>query len=342
MKITYQYLINKKEYSFLKENKYLNNRLLFLCVYGSHALGTNVESSDLDIRGVFLDDIAMLSRVDRFEQFEDENTDTVIYSLSKFIKLSMSCNPNIIDLYFLDDEDYLFISPLGKRLLDNRLLFLSKKAIFTFGGYANMQLNRLENALARNEDISSQKDTLEHINRTVSNVIMNWKQEHRGNYIVNNYVKDDEEILFDINATEMDFASIKNLSDQLHNVFRTYEKKTIGKNKRKDDAHLNKHMMHLIRLYFEINELLETNHYFKVKRNREELQILKDIRSGKYRDENGKIKKEFFDMLNQLDNKLNRLKETTTLPDECDKDAIDKLAVSLFEEGLKLNENKNS
>ena len=179
MKITYQYLINKKEYSFLKENKYLNDRLLFLCVYGSHALGTNVESSDLDIRGVFLDDIAMLSGVDRFEQFEDENTDTVIYSLSKFIKLSMSCNPNIIDLYFLDDEDYLFISPLGKRLLDNRALFLSKKAIFTFGGYANMQLNRLENALARNEDISSQKDTLEHINRTVSNVIMNWKQDRK-------------------------------------------------------------------------------------------------------------------------------------------------------------------
>ena len=43
-------------YSFLKENEHLGNRIILLGLGGSHAYGTNVENSDLDIRGCALRD----------------------------------------------------------------------------------------------------------------------------------------------------------------------------------------------------------------------------------------------------------------------------------------------
>ena len=39
----------------------------------------------------------------------------------------------------------IYVSPLGKVLLDNRYLFLTKRAAYSFGGYADSQLRRLKN-----------------------------------------------------------------------------------------------------------------------------------------------------------------------------------------------------
>jgi hypothetical protein len=38
---------------------------------------------------------------------------------------------------------------IGKEMIANRKLFLSQRAVASFGGYANQQLRRLENAIAR-------------------------------------------------------------------------------------------------------------------------------------------------------------------------------------------------
>ena len=43
------------EYKFLIENSHLGNNLVLLTLGGSHAYGTSVEGSDLDIRGCTLD-----------------------------------------------------------------------------------------------------------------------------------------------------------------------------------------------------------------------------------------------------------------------------------------------
>lgn len=40
------------EYNFLRENEHLGKHMMFVTVGGSHAYGTNIEGSDLDIRGV--------------------------------------------------------------------------------------------------------------------------------------------------------------------------------------------------------------------------------------------------------------------------------------------------
>lgn len=83
-------------YDFLDNFK---DNLLFLVLSGSYAYGTNVEQSDLDIRGVAFEkdfNKVLLGKV--FEQVIDRKTDTVIYEIGKFLKLLTACNPNTVEL----------------------------------------------------------------------------------------------------------------------------------------------------------------------------------------------------------------------------------------------------
>lgn len=44
-------ILQREEYDFLRTIKHLGDNILFLTVGGSHAYGTNIEGSDVDIRG---------------------------------------------------------------------------------------------------------------------------------------------------------------------------------------------------------------------------------------------------------------------------------------------------
>ena len=44
--------VASKEYNFLRENEHLGKNIILLGLGGSHAYGTNTESSDLDVRGI--------------------------------------------------------------------------------------------------------------------------------------------------------------------------------------------------------------------------------------------------------------------------------------------------
>ena len=46
---------------------------------GSHAYGTNNEKSDIDFRGITLQLTSDLIGLTSFEQYEDSDTDTVLY-----------------------------------------------------------------------------------------------------------------------------------------------------------------------------------------------------------------------------------------------------------------------
>jgi hypothetical protein len=94
------------------------------------------------------------------------------------------------------------------------------------------------------------------------------------------------------------------------NVLGTYGK-LASRNKKKDAAHLNKHAMHLIRLYLMCLDILEKE---KVVTYREERDFLLEIRNGKYMNEDGTYRSEFFDMVNDLEKRLQYAKENTSLP----------------------------
>ena len=78
-----------------------------------------------------------------------ESGDTVIYGFNKMVRLLLECNPNACEMLGMEEGQYLIVSPLGRELLAHHNIFLSKKAIRSFGGYAQAQLRRLQNAIAR-------------------------------------------------------------------------------------------------------------------------------------------------------------------------------------------------
>ena len=141
--------IKKEKYIFLKENKHLGSNIILLTLGGSRAYGTNNESSDWDWRGCALNTKMQILTNENFEQFINEQTDTTIYSFNKLISLLVNVNPNTIEMLGCLPEHYLYLSPVGQELLDHAHMFLSKKAVYSFGGYANQQLRRLDNKAVR-------------------------------------------------------------------------------------------------------------------------------------------------------------------------------------------------
>lgn len=89
-----------------------------------------------------------------------EATDYEVHSLKKFMALAKNCNPTIIEMLFVEKRFITKNSKYVEILRENRHLFLSKRSIKTFGGYAMQQLVRIKHALYSQtpEGIEKQKE----------------------------------------------------------------------------------------------------------------------------------------------------------------------------------------
>lgn len=141
MKIRYK---NEEIYVDHESNKWIEGHTIYRCLGGSHAYGLNTETSDMDIRGICIPPKEFYFGLQGFEQQVLEKVDCTIFGLKKFVKLARDCNPNIIELLFLKPESILYKDKYADELLKHRELFVSEKAIYTFSGYANSQLNRIK------------------------------------------------------------------------------------------------------------------------------------------------------------------------------------------------------
>lgn len=319
-------VIRSPEYDFLKTNERLGDRIMLLGPGGSYAYGTNREDSDIDIRGVTLQKPSDLIGLTRFEQYEDEKTDTVIYGFNKMIKLLLECNPNTCEILGLKEEQYLICSNLGRELLQNSGLFLSKRAIKSFGGYAGAQLRRLQNAAAR--DSMEQSERERHILKSVQNAMddFNCRYGKKEKGSVRLYIDQAEtqgletEIFVDANYRHMPLRDYSQLFGTLRSVVTDYEK--IGKrNRKKDDNHLNKHAMHLIRLFLMAIDILEKRQ-IRTWRG-ENLPLLLKIRNGGFMQSNGTFAPEFYELLEEYERKLEEAAKATKLPDHPDQKRVE-------------------
>ena len=132
MIINFEELKQKPSYSFLVTNEHLKNNIILLTLGGSHAYGTNTPDSDIDIRGCALNKKEEILTNINFENFVNEETDTVIYGFNKLISLLTNVNPNTIEMLGCKPEHYIYLHPIGKELIDHAHMFLSQKAVYSF------------------------------------------------------------------------------------------------------------------------------------------------------------------------------------------------------------------
>lgn len=125
--------------------EWLPSNTILLVKHGSHAYGLNTPESDLDVKGVAIPPREyFFGFLKKFEQAEFKPPDTTIFDIRKFFQLAADCNPNIIEVLWVDDSDVIYENGFGAWLRDIRKRFLSQKAKYTFSGYAIAQLKRIK------------------------------------------------------------------------------------------------------------------------------------------------------------------------------------------------------
>jgi uncharacterized protein len=147
-----------------------NAAAIFVTLSGSHAHGTARPGSDVDLRGVCVAPLALrLSYRDGFEQHEAPlegplwsrvrdalrehptasptmaaKVESVLFDLTKLVKLCANANPNALEILFSDERDWLLSTPIWRRLYAERHRFLSAKVEQTYLRYALSQLKRIK------------------------------------------------------------------------------------------------------------------------------------------------------------------------------------------------------
>ena len=355
------------DYDFLRTHENLGDNIILMGLGGSYAYGTYNDGSDIDVRGIATNRVRDILCYRDFEQVVDITTDTTIYSLDKMMKLLANCNPNTIELLGLDEDQYLKITPEGQLLLDNKKLFLSKLAVNTFGGYADAQLRRLENKSARKSMERQEEHILRSIENSYVHFAQKFlglfasdgsnglEPRSEGSSLVSRAVSGEKsaslitdstgensirlhigpssrpemvsEIYMDVVLNNYPLRDYADLWGEMNNIVKSYGK--IGKRNEKAASHnkLGKHMMHLVRLYLMCFDILERG---EIVTNRvAEHDMLMEIRNGKYLDSEEMPTPEFYELLAELEKKLEYDKNNNDLPDKPDEKKIRELEAEI-------------
>lgn len=304
-------------------------RTILYVRHGSHAYGLNVQSSDEDYKGVCIPPKEyMLGFMKKFEQSEmmaskGGGVDSVVYALNKFVRLAVDCNPTIVEVLFVDDEHIVKRDIFGDRLRSIRNMFISKKARFTFSGYAYQQLKRIKTHRKWLLDPPKQPPT-----RTAFGLSeeMKLSQSELGAF---DAMSDTDVMpalssdIVSLYAREKQYANIKSQWDQYVNW-----KKARNPARAELEERFGcdtKHAMHLCRLMRMCKEILSFGTVIVKRPDRDELLA---IRSGEWSYER------IVEHAERLDDECKSLYETSSLKRCCDVEAIDGIVVELTEKYL--------
>lgn len=124
----------------------MRDNLLVKHYAGSRAYGTALPTSDTDFRGIFVaDPINIRTPFYTVKEVDDKTEeDTKLYELWQFMKLTVDCNPNVIETLWVDESSITATSPGYELLRAHRHDLLSSKIAFTTSGYALSQLKRIK------------------------------------------------------------------------------------------------------------------------------------------------------------------------------------------------------
>ena len=216
-------------------------------------------------------------------------------------------------------------------------MFLSKRAAMTFGGYAKAQLDRIENAMAR--DRYDQEMVERHMMNSILGMIesMNtkYKELPEGGLELEIIDSDkpelNKEIVVNCNLHRYPLRDFKGIWSDMQNVVKDYGKLD-NRNRKKDDNHMNKHAMHLVRAMLMGLDILNKEEILPYRED--DLDMLNFIRNGGYMDEEGRFVDGFYDLVNMLYKRFEDAKSKTKLPAKPDYHAVEDWVVGVYKKYL--------
>jgi len=116
--------------------------IIFEGIVGSQSYGIATEFSDMDVKGVFVQDENSILGLGYVEQVSDAKNDQTFYEIRRFLQLIGQNNPNILELLNLPEDCIIHKDPIFDLILENREKFITKNCRNSFGGYAVEQIRK--------------------------------------------------------------------------------------------------------------------------------------------------------------------------------------------------------
>jgi len=124
-------------------------KTIYEILYGSRCYGTATLDADIDIRGIMLPTIEESLSMEELKdiRYKKNNKgkikDVVMYPIQKFFKLAIKSNPSVFEWLFVSEKDIRIMDSYGKKIRDNRSIFLSKEIYPRFKGFAYNEFSSL-------------------------------------------------------------------------------------------------------------------------------------------------------------------------------------------------------
>ena len=169
----------KEELFKFIEEKSPSAKPLFLVIRGSRAYGTNIETSDTDYAGVFIQSKEDIFGFNYKEQINDDKNDTVIYEIKRFLDLLSSNNPTVLELLNTPEDCIIYKDPIFDLVLENRDKFITKVCAKSFGGYGKMQIQKSKGQNKKQnweKDKVTRKDVLDFVYVLEGSKSIPWKK----------------------------------------------------------------------------------------------------------------------------------------------------------------------
>lgn len=334
----------------------IDRQIIFESRVGSHLYGTNRPDSDEDFQGVFMpskkdllgiENCSIEWNLDKKISTTVQNTkgdvDRKFYSLKRFFHLAAEGQPGQLELLFAPQSMIVYEARVWDEIKSNIDLFLCKKSIAPFIGFALAQAHR---AVVKGENLNlirrivqwyndeiplSAKTSGVKIEDMLKHVVMGHNNEGVGNLA--------SDIELKIVTNKEGFTTVE-LCGRNYDVgvklktFVSNLKELEGKfGKRSQAAAENKYdyksLMHAYRLLGEGKELLSTGN-ITLPRPKEEVQFLLTVRDGTCGDID-----HFAALTKQIDVLRQEIEPKSLLPKEADHARINELCMDILERSLK-------
>lgn len=115
--------------------------ILFECIVGSQAYGTQTPTSDVDKKFVYILPEDYILGTGYIEQISI-NKDYTGWELKRFLELLGTNNPTVLELLNTPEDCIIFKHPLFDHILKHKEAFITKICKDSFGGYARQQIKK--------------------------------------------------------------------------------------------------------------------------------------------------------------------------------------------------------